>query len=84
MTLRLPVCLWCNKPCTVNYTTVQDPDLGVQSGRILGIFWIWIGLDIVSSSTGPEADYPNEINWGHRKNLRWINSFVKKKYTISK
>jgi len=22
---------------------VQDPDFGVQSGRILGIFWIWIG-----------------------------------------
>jgi len=31
---------------------VQDPDVGVQSGRILGIFWIWIALDIVFFSTG--------------------------------
>jgi len=30
---------------------VQEPDFGVQSVLILGIFWIWIGLDIVSSST---------------------------------
>ena len=22
---------------------VQDPDFGVQSGRIFGFFWIWIG-----------------------------------------
>ena len=22
---------------------VQDPDFGVQSGRIFGLFWIWIG-----------------------------------------
>jgi len=22
---------------------VQNPDFGIQSGRILGIFWIWIG-----------------------------------------
>jgi len=29
---------------------VQDPDFGVQSGRILGMFWN--GLDIVSHSTG--------------------------------
>jgi len=43
------------------YTSgVQDPDFGVQSGRIFGF-----GLDIVSLSTGP--DYPNEIKSGHAK-----------------
>jgi len=31
---------------------VQDPGFGVQSGLILSFFWIWIGLDIVSNSTG--------------------------------
>jgi len=31
---------------------VQYPHFGVQYGLILGFFWIWIGLDIVSSSTG--------------------------------
>jgi len=27
-------------PCT---SGVQDPDFGVQSCRIFGLFWIWIG-----------------------------------------
>jgi len=46
---------------------VQDPDFGVQSGRIIGLFWIWIGLDIVSLSTGSIPEYPNEIKCGHAK-----------------
>ena len=32
----------------------------------------------------PEPDYPNEINCDLRKILKWINSFMKKKCTISK
>jgi len=68
----------------VDTSGVQDPGFVVQSGRILGIFWIRIGLDIVSPSTGSGTGLSNEINCGHRKNLKWINSFMKKKYTISK
>jgi len=36
----------------------------------------------ISLDTG--IGYPNEINSDHRKNLEWINSFMKNKYTISK
>jgi len=44
------------------------------------------GFDWISFSLQPDPvlDYPNEINCDHRKNLEWINSFLKKKYTISK
>jgi len=44
---------------------VQDPDFGVQSGRILRIFWIWIGFDIISVHTG--TGLSNEKNCGHNK-----------------
>jgi len=46
-----------------------------------------LDLDWISFSLQPDPDYPNEINCDHRKNLKWfkwINSFMKKKYTISK
>ena len=41
----------------------------------------WISFPL---QPDPEPDYPNEINGDHGKNLKWINSFMKKKYTISK
>jgi len=63
---------------------VLDADFGVQSGGYWEFFGF--GLDWISFSLqpDPEPDYPNEINCDHRKNLKWINSFMKKKYTISK
>jgi len=49
-------------------------------------YWDFFGfvLDIVSSSTGSWTGLRNKTNCDHRKNLKWINSFMKKKYTISK
>jgi len=41
------------KKTVANLTSgLQDPDFEVKSGRIFGFFWIWIGLDIVSLTTG--------------------------------
>jgi len=51
------------------------PDIG----NFLDLDWITFSLQL-----DLEPDYPNEINCDHRKNLKWINSFMKKKYTISK
>ena len=39
-------------------------------------YWEFFGFDIVPLR--PDPDYPNEINCDHRKNLKWIHSFVKK------
>ena len=56
---------------------------GVQSGRILLIIF-WIGLDIISVSTGSGTGFSKWKNCGHAKNLIWNNSCIKEKYDISK
>jgi len=48
-------------------------------GNFFDMDWISFPLQ-----PDPGPDYPNEINCNHRKNLKWINSFMKKKCTISK
>jgi len=61
---------------------VQDPDFGVQSGRIFGFFGF--GLDWISFSFQPDPDNPNEIKSGPAKILIWNNSCIRKNYDISK
>jgi len=53
---------------------VQDPDFGVQSSGILGIFWIWIGY-CFSFNRIQNPDYPNEVNHGHAKKT-WCGIIV--------
>jgi len=48
--------------------------------EFFGIGLVWISFPF---QPDPEPDYPNEINCDYRKNLKWINSFMKKKYTTS-
>jgi len=51
----------------VRSSGLQDPDFGVQSGRIFEFFGF--GLDLISFSFHPDPDYPNEIKSGRAKNL---------------
>jgi len=53
----------------------QDPDFGN-----------FLDLDCTSLPLQPDAepDYPNEKNCDHSKNMKWIISFMKQKYAISK
>ena len=48
-------------------------------GNFLDLDWISFSLQ-----PDPVPDSPNEIICDHRKNLKWINSFMKKKYVICK
>jgi len=57
---------WCTGS---GFWSLIRPDIG----NILDLDWI-------SFPPQPDPDFPNEINCDHRKNLKWINSFMKKKY----
>jgi len=50
---------------------VQDPEFGIQFGRIFEFFWIWILLHIVSLSTGSGLSKWNKM-WPCKKSWSGI------------
>jgi len=63
--VKTPAGVHSDTPAAVS--GVQDPDFGVQSGRLFGFFGF--GLDWKAFPFQPDPDYPNEIKCGHAKNL---------------
>jgi len=62
-------------------SAVQDPVFEVQSGRIFGIFWIWIGYRF---SFNRIWTIQMKYNVAKQKILIWNYSCVRKIYDISK
>jgi len=57
------------RPPLVWASGVQDPDLGVQSGRILGFFGFGLAWISFSICLDPDSVYPHELNCGDAKKL---------------